>query len=78
MTILDNHLTQSAYLAPRSQPLPTFCYGDVAFAEVCAFDLKRWTNVAGWAQNIKALPGFKARMHGLYIAASSVRDLSLR
>jgi len=37
-----------------------FCYGDAAFAEICAFDLKRWVNVAGWTERVKALPGFKA------------------
>ena len=37
-----------------------FCYGDVAFAELCAFDLHRWTNVVGWSERVKALTGFKA------------------
>ena len=37
-----------------------FCYGDVAFAEICAFDLHRWTNVVGWTERVTALPGFKA------------------
>ena len=45
-----------------------FCYADVAFAEVCGFDLKRWPNVAGWAQKIKSLPCFKAPFELLAMA----------
>jgi glutathione S-transferase len=37
-----------------------FCYGDVAFAELCAFDLHRRANVVGWAKRVTALSGFKA------------------
>jgi glutathione S-transferase len=37
-----------------------FCYGDVAFAEVCAFDLNRWTNVAAWTERVTTLAGFKS------------------
>jgi hypothetical protein len=37
-----------------------FCYGDVAFAEICAFDLDRWPNVAKWARRVMQLPAFKA------------------
>jgi hypothetical protein len=32
----------------------------IAFAEICAFDMNRWPNVARWADSMKALPGFKA------------------
>jgi len=61
MMTLDSHLTQSVYLCAAEPTIADlFCYGDVAFAEVCAFDLKRWANVASWAQKIKSLPGFKA------------------
>jgi glutathione S-transferase len=61
MTTLDNHLTQSIYLCAAEPTIADlFCYGDVAFAEVCAFDIKRWANVASWAQKIKSLRGFKA------------------
>jgi glutathione S-transferase len=58
---LDTHLTQGGYLcAPEATIADLFCFGDVAFAEVCAFDLSRWTNVSGWAERLKLLPGFKA------------------
>ena len=28
--------------------------------EICAFDLTRWTHVAGWAARLALRPGFKA------------------
>ena len=31
-----------------------------AFAEICEFNLNRWTNVALWAKRMTALPGFQA------------------
>jgi glutathione S-transferase len=37
-----------------------FCYADVAFAEICAFDLNRWTNIRGWGDKVTSLKGFKA------------------
>jgi glutathione S-transferase len=61
LAALDTHLAPGMYLcAAEPTVADLFCYGDVAFAEICAFDLKRWTNVASWAERIKALPGFKA------------------
>jgi glutathione S-transferase len=35
-----------------------FCLGDIAFAQVCGFDLGQWPKVANWTQRLKALPGF--------------------
>jgi hypothetical protein len=32
----------------------------VAFADLCAFDRRRWTHVAAWAGRVTALAGFKA------------------
>jgi glutathione S-transferase len=58
---LDAHLAGSRYPSSADPTIADlFCYGDVAFAEVCAFDLLRWTNVAGWAERVTSLPGFKA------------------
>ena len=31
---------------------------DIAFAEVCGFDLSRWPKVADWTRRLKSLPGF--------------------
>ena len=56
---LDGHLQPDEFLCST---MPTFadifCLGDIAFAEVCGFDLERWPNVAGWAARLRALPGF--------------------
>jgi glutathione S-transferase len=37
-----------------------FCFGDAAFAELCAFDLARWPSLAAWTARVRALPGFQA------------------
>jgi glutathione S-transferase len=61
LSTLDSHLAQSDYLCADEPTIADlFCYGDVAFAEICAFDLNRWTNVAHWAERVMALPDFKA------------------
>ena len=61
LSVLDSHLADRNYLcAAKPTIADLFCYGDVAFAEICAFDLKRWTNVASWAERVTALRGFKA------------------
>lgn len=61
LSVLDSHLADRNYLCATEPTIADlFCYGDVAFAEVCSFDLKRWTNVAGWVERVTALPGFKA------------------
>lgn len=59
--ILDAHLAESRFLCSAEPTIADlFCYGDVAFAEICAFDLKRWTNLASWAERMTLLPGFAA------------------
>jgi len=61
LSVLDSHLAHGSYLCAAEPTIADlFCYGDVAFAEICAFDLKRWANVQGWAKRVTALPGFKA------------------
>ena len=61
LSVLDSHLAHGSYLCAAEPTIADlFCYGDVAFAEICAFDLKRWANVTGWAKRVTALPGFKA------------------
>jgi glutathione S-transferase len=61
LSVLDSHLAHGSYLCAAEPTIADlFCYGDVAFAELCAFDLKRWPNVTGWAKRVTALPGFKA------------------
>jgi glutathione S-transferase len=60
LSVLDSHLADRAYLcAPKPTIADLFCAGDVAFAEVCAFDVNRWTNLALWTSRVTALPGFQ-------------------
>ena len=61
LAVLDSHLSQGKYLCAAEPTIADlFCYGDVAFAEICAFDLNRWPKVAEWARRVMLLPGFKA------------------
>jgi glutathione S-transferase len=58
---LDSQLAGRTYLCAGEPTIADlFCYGDVAFAQTCAFNLTRWTNLAGWAERVTALPGFQA------------------
>lgn len=73
MAALDAHLARSTYLCAAEPTIADlFCYGDAGFAKVCAFDLSRWPNVAGWAARIESLPGFKAPFELLAMADAEV------
>jgi glutathione S-transferase len=61
LSTIDVHLARGNYLCGMAPTIADiFCYADVAFAEICAFELKRWSNLAAWADRITALKGFKA------------------
>jgi glutathione S-transferase len=61
LSVLNSHLAGRSYLCAAEPTIADlFCYGDAAFAEICAFDLSRWANVALWAKRMTALPGFQA------------------
>jgi glutathione S-transferase len=61
LAVLDFQLADRNYLcAAEPTVADLFCYGDVAFAELCAINLQRWTNVASWTERLTALRGFKA------------------
>jgi glutathione S-transferase len=61
LSVFDAHLAHRGYLCAAAPTIADlFCYGDVAFAEICGFDLNRWANVVGWARRVTALAGFKA------------------
>jgi glutathione S-transferase len=61
LLVLDSQLSHRNYLCGAEPTIADlFCYGDVAFAELCAFDLHRWTNVVGWTEKVTALAGFRA------------------
>ena len=61
LSVLDAQLAHRDYLCAAQPTIADlFCYGDVAFAKICAFDVQRWTNVAGWGGRVTALAGFEA------------------
>lgn len=61
LATLDAHLAHGGFLCAADPTIADlFCNGDLAFAQICGFDIKRWTNVERWVQNVSALPGFKA------------------
>lgn len=61
LATLDSHLAQSSYLcAPDPTIADLFCYGDIAFAEICDFASKRWPNLSSWAERVTLLPGFRS------------------
>jgi glutathione S-transferase len=61
LSVLDSHLAGHDYLRAGEPTIADlFCYGDVAFAEICEFDLDRWANVAHWAKQVTALSGFQS------------------
>jgi glutathione S-transferase len=61
LSIPDSHLAGRDHLCAAEPAIADlFCFGDVAFAEICAFDLDRWTNVTGWSKRVTALEGFQA------------------
>jgi len=61
LATLDAHLARTGYLCTDEPSVADlFCYGDVAFAEICGFDLGHWVNLPPWVDRITALPGFKA------------------
>jgi len=58
---LDTLLAERTYLGTAEPTIADlFCYGDVAFADICAFDLSRWANLAKWSERVRHLPGFQA------------------
>jgi glutathione S-transferase len=60
LSVLDTHLADLNYLCATEPTIADlFCAGDVVFAEICGFDLERWSNVARWIRRVTALPGFE-------------------
>jgi glutathione S-transferase len=65
---LDSQLAARTYLCAAAPTIADlFCYGDVAFAQICAFELTRWTNLAAWAERVTALPGFESPLDLLHM-----------
>jgi glutathione S-transferase len=61
LSVLDSQLADGSYLCANEPTIADLiCYGDVAFAELCAFDLSRWKNLTGWIERVTALAAFKS------------------
>jgi glutathione S-transferase len=61
LSVLDKQLSNSSYLCADEPTIADlFCYGDVAFAELCSFDLQGWKNMTGWIERVTALAAFKS------------------
>ena len=61
LTTLDARVAEGTFLCATEPTIADlFCYGDVAFAEICALDLGRWANLAKWSQKVRGLSGFEA------------------
>jgi glutathione S-transferase len=61
LSVLDGQLAHRNYLCATEPTIADlFCYADIAFAEICAFDLDHWSNVDAWARRVTVLPGFEA------------------
>jgi glutathione S-transferase len=73
LSVLNTNLANRDFLCAAEPTIADlFCYGDIAFAELCAFDLRRWTNVAGWTERVKALPRFRAPFALLEMASAEL------
>jgi glutathione S-transferase len=60
LAAFDAHLAGGPYLcADAPTAADVCCCGDVAFAEMCGFELERWPNVRGWMDRMGSLNGFQ-------------------
>lgn len=56
---LEDRLAEGDFLVGDSPSIADLCcYGDVAFADMSGFEIKRWPNTAAWVERIKRLAGF--------------------
>lgn len=56
----NGHLENRDFLCSKQPTIADIaCYGDVAFAEICEFDLSNLNNVVSWSKKMRALPGFQ-------------------
>jgi glutathione S-transferase len=73
LATVDTHRAKGGYLCGAEPTVADLlCFGDVTFAELCGFDLNGWTNVAGWNEKVRSLPGFKAPFDLLAMADAEV------
>jgi len=61
LTKFDSQLAGRTFLCGAEPTIADlFCYGDVAFAAICEFNMTPWRDLARWTRRVTALPGFKA------------------
>jgi glutathione S-transferase len=61
LSVIDAHLAEAKFLCSTTPSIADICcFADVAFAEICAFELKRWTHLAAWGKRVMTIKGFKA------------------
>ena len=58
---LDDHLPSEAFLCGEVPTIADICcHGDLAFAEICEFDLTGYEKISNWSARMTALPGYAA------------------
>jgi glutathione S-transferase len=73
LSVLDGHLVADDFLVSGQPTIADICcYGEVAFAQLCDFELSRWPNIGRWAGRIATLPGFKAPFDLLAMADAQI------
>jgi glutathione S-transferase len=73
LTVLDSHLAPGIFLCAGEPTIADLvCRADIAFAELSAIDVGRWSNVARWAARMASLPRFKAPFDLLSMADAEI------
>ena len=73
LSMLDSNLAHDNFLVSGEPTIADVCcYGEVAFAHLCDFELSRWPNTGRWAGRIETLPGFKAPFDLLAMADATL------
>ena len=73
LSVLDGNLVGDDFLVSGQPTIADICcYGEVAFAQLCDFELSRWPNIGRWAGRIATLPGFKAPFDLLAMADAQI------
>jgi glutathione S-transferase len=71
--VLDAQFGSHDFLATAAMTIADLCcYGEIAFARLCGFDLTRWAHLARWAEGIEARPGFQPPLALLPMADAEV------
>ena len=73
LSVLDGNLVGDDFLVSGQPTIADICcYGEVAFAQLCDFELSPWPNIGRWAGRIVTLPGFKAPFDLLAMADAQI------